>query len=81
MSDSPPPGIEEEEPHALVSKALDQGAAPAVPVDRPPDVEARAADPASVQYGAPPGYADYYSYYQYPGYGAPSYGPPPGRQA
>lgn len=83
MSDSPPPGIEEDESKAPDADAVERKEAAAAPAVRPSDDEAKAADPAAQysQYGAPPGYADYYSYYGYPGYGAPGYGPPPGGHA
>jgi hypothetical protein len=81
MTDSPPPGLEEDP----VVPSVDGSKAPGAKADTANAGEAGGvapaaglADPASVQY--PPGYADYYSYYGY-GYGstaysASAYGPP-----
>lgn len=79
MSDSPPPGVDEDEPKAPGSDTADHDAVAIAPTGD----GAEAADPAAQfsQYEHPPGYADYYSYYGYPSYGAPGYGPPPGVHA
>lgn len=80
MSDSPPPGVDDDDQRDVAAASLKPEVAASASVDRPSGAEASTADPAAnyLQYGPPPGYADYYRYYGYPQYGASGYSAPPG---